>query len=159
MENPYKAPLESPGQPSAAADSANAGKGPNSNHQRRCFSGRLSIMFVAFVFGTVSVFSLAGFVFNLLSNYPGTDRPVIAVDPLWMLGHVIRGIGLGILTCVLIRYQSAIKKCRATSGEDAERLIATHDTLWKTGSLVLGALVIYALVYVANTALASRRGW
>lgn len=159
MENPYKAPLERLGQPSAAADSANQSQAISPSHPTRFLGGRLSIIFVAVVFGTVSVFSLVGFVFNLMSNYPGTDRPVIVVDPLWMLGHVIRGIGLGMLTYFLFRYRSAIKKCCDLGGEDVERLIATHDTLWKTGALVLGVLVVYALVYVAYTASLPRHGW
>lgn len=131
MENPYKAPVEGPAQ-----------------SKTRGFGSRLSIVFVALVFATISALSIIGFLYNLTINYPGTDRPVIEVDPLWMFGHIIRGIGLGLLAYFLLRYQSAMKNWRGPIGEDAERLIARHDAVWRTGALVLGALTVFSIVYV-----------
>lgn len=106
--------------------------------RNRLLHSRLGILFVAIVLGTISALSIVGFVFNLTANYPGTDRPVIVVDPLWMVGHVIRGIGLGILTFRLWRYQVAIEHWRGSRGEGTEQFIITHAATWKTGAVVLG---------------------
>lgn len=141
MENPY--------QPIASAGSNHPGGEVDSIPETRCFGGRRSILFVALVFGTVSAMSLAGFLFNLAHNYPGTDQPVIVVDPLWMLGHLIRGIGFGILTYLLLQYQAAIKKSRHLAGGEANRLVISHDALWKTSALVVGVLAVYGLAYAA----------
>lgn len=110
---------------------------------------------MAVVFGAVSALSLVGFLFNLAHDYPGTNQPVILVDPLWMLGHVIRAVGLGILTCLLLQYQFAIKHHRVAAGDGPRRLVLAHDALWKTAALVLGVLVVYSLAYVAYVAYAA----
>jgi hypothetical protein len=141
-ENPYQAPMEDSGQSGAAATSG--------GHQSRRLGSRLSILFVAFVFGAISAFSLMGFLYNLTINYPGTERPVIEVDPLWMFGHVIRGLGLGALTWFLLRYQSEIKNWPGSLGQDAERLVAIHDAAWKAGAIVLGALMAFGIAYAIH---------
>lgn len=143
MMNPYQAPVEAHGQPNAKARS--------DSHANQYLGGRLSIIFVAFIFGAVSAFSLFGFLYDLTMNYPETDRPVIAVAPIWMLGHVLRGLGLGVLTWFMWKYQLTIRKCRSPTAEGAQQLIVVHNKMWKTGALVLGALVVYAFVYVAIT--------
>src|SRR5207249_2617580 len=70
-------------------------------------------------------------------------------DPLWMLGHVIRGLGLGALAFYLWRYQSTIKNWRGTKGEGSEQFIRNHSAAWTTGALVLGVLLAYGLIYVS----------
>lgn len=137
-ENPYKAPVEGHGKPPAAA-----------NSQGECLGGRRSIIFVALVFGTLSVLFVIQVLFNLTRNYPGTDQLVIVVDPLWMLANLIRGLGLGALTYALLRYFAAIKKCTGSNKEDKERLIATHDALWRTAAIALGVIAVASIVYVA----------
>jgi hypothetical protein len=111
------------------------------------FRSRLSILFVALVFGAVAALSVVGFLFNLTIHYPGTDRPVIAVDPLWMLGHDVRALGLGYLTYKLWRYQATIKHERGDS-KGAEEFIAVHDAAWRAGAIVLATLLVYAVAYV-----------
>ena len=71
--------------------------------QKRVFYSRVGILGVAGVFGLVAVLSIVGFFFNLTTQDPTTGRPVIAVGPMWMLGHVIRGVGLGLLAFQMVR--------------------------------------------------------
>jgi voltage-gated potassium channel Kch len=107
---------------------------------------RPAIMFVAIVFGIIAGLSVIGFLFNLTINYPGTGRPVIVVDPLWMMGHVIRGFGLGILTYRMWLYQAELKRWHGRATEEFAR---AHASVWKTGALVLGVLIVYSITYVA----------
>ena len=99
---------------------------------------RMGILFVAIVFGLISGLSIVGFIYNL---------PVIGVDPLWMVGHLIRGFGLGLLTFHLWRYQAAIKNWRGPSGEGTQQFIKAHAAAWNTGAIVLGVLLVYAIIY------------
>lgn len=140
MENPYQAPLEGHRE---------------STGQVRSFGGRLSVLFAALIFGAVSVLSTAGFMFNLARKYPGTDELVIVYDPLWMLGHVLRAVGLGLLTYFLLRYHSAVKMCRGMTWKDAQGIIVIHDKLWLTAALVLAALAVYSFVYAAFSRLST----
>lgn len=111
--------------------------------------GRWSIIFVAAVFGIIAGLSIVGFLFNLSFNYPGTSRRMIVVDPLWMVGHLVRGFGLGAIAYRLWRYQRVLKHWRSSHDTDAEKFAQAHFAAWVTGALALGALVIYAMLYVS----------
>ena len=120
--------------------------------QKQLLHSRLGIGFVAIVFGIISLLSIGAVVFNLSANYPGTNRPVIVVDPLWMAGNVIRAIGLGILTFHLWRYQVAIKHWPGPDAKGTEDVILTQAAVWKTGAIVLGLLLVFAVIYVVSGA-------
>jgi hypothetical protein len=125
--------------PTDASDPAPA------NRLRR---SRISIVFVAVVFGLVAAMSIFGFFFNLTINYPGTDRPVLAVDPLWMLGHLVRGVGLGWLSIALFRYQSQLRRWVGLDDYVSDSFIAAHNAAWSAGAIVLAVLIVYAIAYV-----------
>jgi hypothetical protein len=118
---------------------------------------RWAIKFVAIVFGAIATLSIIGFLFNLTIKYPGTDRPVIAVDPLWMFGHIIRALALGFLAYRLWLYQSAIAQWHAPDGEGTEQFLSAHAAAWKTGAIVLGLLLLYGLIYVTPAIVAHLR--
>jgi hypothetical protein len=65
-----------------------------------------------------------------------------------MLGHIIRGLALGLLAYRLWHYQSALAQWRAPDGEGTEQFFAAHAAAWKTGALVLGLLLVYSVIYV-----------
>lgn len=111
--------------------------------------GRWSILFIAGVFGAVAGISILMFLVNLAFDYPGTDRRVIVIDPLWMVGHLVRGFGLGAIAYRLWCYQKALKHWRSSQDADAEKFAQAHFAAWVTGALVLGALLIFAVSYVS----------
>lgn len=120
----------------------------DSSSRNDLLTSRPAILFIAFIFAAIAVISAIGFLYNLTINYPGTGRPVIAVDPLWMFGHVVRGLGLGILACRMWLYQSAIKRWRGPDGRTTEEFARAHAAAWKTGAIVLGVLLVYSTAYV-----------
>ena len=109
---------------------------------------RTSIVLVAFFFAAVAGTSFFGFAYNLTSNYPGTDTPVILYDPAWMIFHLIRGFGLGYLAFLLWTYQKAIKEWAAGSNDGGLSLAKIHNRTWIFGACFLVVNFGIAFAYV-----------
>jgi hypothetical protein len=152
-DNPYASP-EDPGEVPPAEDAQDAAIAEDTEYadstlRTHRIHSRLCILFVAAVFGALSVLSGVWFIVNLALPYPGTNRPVIAVDPLWILGRAIHCVGLGALAWRLAQYQSAIKQWDDAEAIGSDEFLKTHSTLWKTGALVLSIFIAYSVIYIA----------
>jgi hypothetical protein len=118
--------------------------------QRRQFARtRVGVLVIATTFATIALLSMVGFVFNLAFKYPGTDSPVIQVDPLWMAGHLVRALALGWLAFRLWCYHSALKRWR--DGGDADPFLRAQSAAWVAGAIAIVVLMGYAVLQVAFT--------
>lgn len=107
---------------------------------RRC------ILFVAVVCGAMSASMLFGFVVNLTSTYPGTDKSVAEVAPLWLAGLPTYGIGFGVLAWCLVRYRAAIGRWDAPESVGGEEFLDVHTRFWRAVAQVLFVFAAYVII-------------
>jgi hypothetical protein len=104
--------------------------------------GGCAILFVAAIVGLISLMSLGCFLFQATYRLPSGEA-FMAVEPGWVIGHLIRGLGLAFVTWQLLAYYRALKR-GALAGPG---FLARHASLWNTIAIALGLMLAYALLY------------
>ncbi len=131
-DNPYESP-----------DSA------TSAAPKRLEDARFNIALVAIISGGAAAMFLVGFFMPFTFDVPGTDQSMFEMDPLWTLGHLVRGIAMLMLTWRLVQYRRAIRGKAEASATDQEDFVAMHASFWSTVTFVLLAFILCAVVYMA----------
>ena len=104
--------------------------------------GRLGVFAIGGLFSLIALQSLVTFVYQLRFLLPGGPSFVPA-QPMWVFSHLVRGIGLSILSWQLFRYAAVIG--RISTEEDLRAVARRHAALWNWGALVLFAIMAYSL--------------
>lgn len=109
---------------------------------RNGLPGRLGVLAVGGLFSLIALLSLVVFVYQLRFLLPGGPSFVQA-QPMWVFSHLVRGVGLSILSWQLFRYAAVIG--RISTEEDLRAVARRHAALWNWGALVLLAIMAYSL--------------
>jgi hypothetical protein len=109
---------------------------------RNGLPGRLGVCAVGGIFSLIALQSLVTFVLQLRFLLPGGPSYVQA-EPMWVFAHLVRGVGLSILTWQLFRYATVIG--RIATKDDLRTVARRHAALWNWGAFVLFAIMAYSL--------------
>ena len=103
--------------------------------------GRLGVGLLGGVFGIVALFSLGTFVFQLQYILP-TGESFVRAQPMWVFAHLIRGVGLSIVSWQLFRYCAVIGKI--STRDDLLIVAQRHGALWNWSEIVILSIVAYS---------------
>ncbi len=107
--------------------------------------GRSGLWMILCLFSIVSLLSFIGFVYQFNFILP-TGEMYVRTQPMWVFSHLVRGVGLAILSWQLFCYVNVIKKL--TTLEDLQQIARRHASLWTWAAIVLLTLVGYSIVTV-----------
>lgn len=139
-DNPYQSPADDQPDPDTPA------LGDEGNLLAR---SRLPMLFAAVFTGIVALLSLVAFVYQSRLQLPSGEWYALS-QPLWVVGHLIRGLGFGWLTCQLLKLAYAIR-C-VVVGKDAARTFfaKSHLALWRTIAVIIFVQVVFTIVNMAS---------
>lgn len=103
--------------------------------------GRFGVGLIGGVFSIVALFSLGAFAFQLQYILP-TGQSFVRTEPMWVFAHLIRGVGLSIVSWQLLRYCAVIGKI--STRDDLLIVAQRHAALWNWGAIVLLSLAAYS---------------
>jgi hypothetical protein len=144
--NPYQSPSDDASKVSEEAHLPNSLALPE-EFRRRIVRGRGAVVAIALVFGVIAVLSFCAFVYQATYRGPAGEWFVLH-NPLWVLGHLFRALGLTILASQLWQYSVSLKEISEVDDSDVDQFLNRHTSLWIWGAGILFLLIGYGVLSV-----------
>ncbi len=106
--------------------------------------GRIGIRVVLRFFGFLALMSLLLFAYQstYVDQFGGS---YFRTNPMWVISHLVRGVGMTILSWQLFCYVRLIRNIATAS--DLQMFARRHAILWNWGAIVLVAIAGYSTVF------------